>query len=208
MAIKNIIFDLGGVFLDINYQKTKQAFIDLGIANFDDFYQQSFSNPLFSELERGVIDAGKFYENFRETTGSNASDAEIENAWNAMLGSFRLKSVAILPELKKKYKIYLLSNTNAIHHQSFSKTYRDQTGNDDFDNHFHKAYYSHVMNERKPDAASYEYILKENGLKKEETLFVDDTPKNIDGAIAAGIRVLHLQDGTQLEDAIKDIDNY
>ncbi|MES2773440.1 MAG: HAD family phosphatase [Bacteroidota bacterium] len=203
-TIKNIIFDLGGVFLDVDYQKTKQAFVDLGIINFDDFYQQSFSNPLFAKLEKGLISPEIFYDYFREATGIPLSNQQIETAWNAMLGSFRKSSVAVLPILKQRYNTFLLSNTNAIHHKAFGEIHQREFGNTDFDDHFHKAYYSHLYHERKPETIAYEVILAENNLEKEETLFIDDTLKNINGALSAGIQVLFLENGALLEDVLKN----
>ncbi len=204
-TIKNIIFDLGGVFLDVDYQKTKQAFVDLGIPNFDDFYQQSFSTPLFNLLEKGVISPETFYNHFREATGTLLTNLEIETAWNAMLGSFRKSSIAILPQLKQRYNIYLLSNTNAIHYKAFCEIYMQEYNNANFNEHFNKAYYSHLYHERKPDLAAYEVILAENNLLKQETLFVDDTMKNIEGASNAGLSVLFLEKTDLLEDVLKEM---
>jgi len=204
-AIKNIIFDLGGVILDIDYNKTKQAFIDLGVSNFDDYYQQSFSNPLFTQLEKGLITPVAFYDGLRDATGVNLTDPEIYNAWNAMLGSFRQQSIDLLNQLKNRYRIFLLSNTNAIHHRAFGKIYAGQFGNGDFDSHFEKAYYSHTMHERKPEAASYKYVLHEQNLVAEETLFIDDTYKNIDGAQVVGLQTLFIEHHKPVEVALGEI---
>ena len=204
-TIKNIIFDLGGVFVDVDYSKTRQAFIDLGIINFDDFYQQSFSNPLFAQLEKGLISPETFYNHFREATATGLSDEAIKTAWNAMLGSFRVNSLAILPTIKQQFKTYLLSNTNAIHYEAINDIYRHQFGSNHFDDHFHRAYYSHLYHQRKPDVIAYEVILAENNLKKEETLFVDDTMKNIAGAKAAGLQTLFIEKDGLVEDALRGI---
>lgn len=202
LQYKNLIFDLGGVFLDVDYNMTRQSFSNLGIENFDSFYQQSFSNPLFVQLEKGMITPEIFYDHFRFSTSSTLTDEEIRRAWNAMLGKFREKSIALLPALKKRYNIYLLSNTNAIHYDAFMKIYKHQFKNSDFDRYFHKAYYSHLIYQRKPDAAAYQIILEENGLEVAETLFIDDTLKNIEGAEAIGIRTLFLQNNILLGDEL------
>ena len=204
-SIKNIIFDLGGVFMNVDYQKTKQAFVDLGIVYFDDLYQQSFSNPLFTKLEKGLISPETFYEQFREATATQLTNLEIETAWNAMLGGFRKSSIAILPLLKQRYNIYLLSNTNDIHYKAFCKIYQQEFGNHNFNDHFHKAYYSHLYHERKPEIEAYEVILTENNLQKEETLFVDDTIKNIAGAQAAGLKTLFINKDALVENVLKEV---
>ncbi|MEO7310180.1 MAG: HAD family phosphatase [Chitinophagaceae bacterium] len=198
-AIKNIIFDLGGVFLDVDYNKTKQAFIDLGIANFNDFYQQSYSDPLFARLEKGLIETDDFYNSFREITGSHLTNKQIATAWNAMMGSFRKCSVAILPGLKNRYNTYLLSNINDIHYRNFGQIFDREFGAGNFDDNFHKTYYSHLFHHRKPDAEAYEYVVRENGLVREATLFVDDTMKNIVAAADAGLRTLFLPKDTLVE---------
>lgn len=198
--IKNIIFDLGGVLIDVDYHKTSNAFQALGVQNFDQLYRQSFSNPLFSDLEKGLIDALTFYKTLRETTGILSSDETIETAWNAMLGQFRKESLLFLAVLKKKANIYLLSNTNSIHHKAFTCLYAKAFGNNDFEKCFHKAYYSHIINCRKPDINSYQIILDDNNISAAETLFIDDTKENIVGAEKAGLQTWWLQNGTVIEE--------
>lgn len=204
MKVQNIIFDFGGIFIDIDYQKTRLAFIGFGIAHFDAFYQQAFSNPLFSNLETGHISEVEFYEAFRADTGIALTNHQIKEAWNALLGDYRKASVAILPIVKEQYQTYLLSNTNIIHYDAFIEKSREQLGNQPFDDFFHKAYYSHQMGLRKPNADSYTFILDAHGLLAAETLFVDDTYKNIEGAQAVGLQTLWLENGLLIEDALPE----
>lgn len=201
MAIRNIIFDLGGVFIDIHYHKTRDAFMALGVADFDALFQQSYSNPLFARLEKGEITPEDFYDAFRAETGLHVTNAQIANAWNAMLGDFRPQSIAVLPALKNSYAIFLLSNTNQIHHEAFTSQYLQNFGQD-FDAHFHAAHYSHQLGLRKPDVACYQAVLQLHGLEAAETLFIDDTPTNIDGAREAGLHTLLLTSGIMLEDEL------
>jgi putative hydrolase of the HAD superfamily len=201
MAVRNIIFDLGGVFIDIHYQHTKQAFEALGVPDFDALFQQSYSNPLFAQLERGQVSPAMFYQQLRQQTGLQASDDDIAQAWNAMLGQFRPGAVALLPQLAGQYRIFLLSNTNQIHHEAFSQQYQQQFGHA-FDDHFEKAHYSHTLGQRKPDVACYQAVLQLHGLQAADTLFVDDTHKNIEGAKQAGLKTLWLQQGARLENEV------
>lgn len=205
MAVKNIIFDLGGVFIDIDYHKTREAFEGLGVKHFDSYYHQSHSNALFTDLEKGLITDEEFYEQLRNDTGIALSDEQIKEAWNALLGGFRTDSVAAVPRLKEQYNVYLLSNTNAIHYHAFMKIYEQQFGGEDFNRHFHQAYYSHLIKQRKPDAASYLYITDVHQLDPAETIFVDDTLKNIEGAQAVGMPVLWLQPGMLIEEELPRI---
>ena len=201
MAVRNIIFDLGGVFIDIHYHKTRDAFTALGVTDFDALFQQSYSNPLFAQLERGEVSPEDFYDAFRATTGLEVSNAQIAGAWNAMLGDFRPDSIAVLPAVKELHSIFLLSNTNQIHHEAFTTQYLHNFGHH-FDAHFHVAHYSHLLGLRKPDVACYQAVLQQHGLLAAETLFIDDTPKNIAGAEAAGLQTLLLSPGLLLEEEL------
>ena len=190
--VKNIIFDLGGVFIEIDYGKTLKAFTDLKVENFNDFYTQSHASDLFENLETGKLDADAFYSTFRNHTNTTLADEQIQESWNALLGSFYLDRLQWLDKIKQKYNVFLLSNTNAIHHKAFMKIYREQTGRNNFDDYFIKAYYSHEMGLRKPYAEAYQYVLDKQGLQAAETLFIDDTLPNIEGAQHVGLQTVHL----------------
>lgn len=190
--IKNIIFDLGGVFIHIDYGKTLKAFIDLNVENFNDLYTQHHASDLFEQLETGKLNVEEFYNAFRNHINITLADEQIEDAWNALIGSFYLDRIQWLNKIKQSYKVFLLSNTNAIHHKKIVDIYKEQTGKDDFDDHFIKAYYSHQMGIRKPYVEAYKYVLDEQHLEAQETLFIDDTLTNVEGAQKAGLQTVHL----------------
>lgn len=192
MAIKNIIFDLGGVLLNIDFEKTQNAFADLGVTNFIDLYTQFHSTPLFVDYETGKINDEKFIEGIRSNAGIPLSDEEVTTAWNALLLDFPIERLKLLEKLKTKYRLFLLSNTNALHHVVFQKTVGELSGKP-FDDYFEKAYYSHSMGMRKPGVEIYEWVLKQNNLVAQETLFIDDTLVNVEGAKKAGLQAIHLQ---------------
>jgi HAD superfamily hydrolase (TIGR01549 family) len=189
--IKNIIFDLGGIFLDIDFSRTEQAFSDLGV-RFSSYYSQHDASELFELLETGKISPEQFHRAFVEETGLHLTYEELERAWTALLLGFPKERVYWLAEISKRYKIFLFSNTNKIHYDVFTKIFPEQTGFEDFNKLFIKAYYSHEMGLRKPYPESYLHILNEQKLNPEETLFVDDTYKNIEGAKQVGLQTLHL----------------
>ncbi|HMP92902.1 MAG TPA: HAD family phosphatase, partial [Phnomibacter sp.] len=153
-------------------------------------------------LETGKIAPPDFYEQLRAQTGLALSNQTIEQAWNAMLGKFRPASIASVAPLRGRYRVYLLSNTNQIHYNCFLQAYQQQIGGNPFNGLFDTAYYSHHMGLRKPDAEAYQHILDTEGLLAAETLFIDDTPKNIAGAKAVGLQTGWLQPGMQLEDSL------
>jgi FMN phosphatase YigB (HAD superfamily) len=193
--IKNIVLDLGGVLLNLNFGKTEAAFAELGIADFNHHFSQFKASPLFEELETGAVDKVAFLTHFKKETGVNATDDAIISAWNRMLLDFPPERIQWLSDLAKKYRVFLFSNTNAFHHDSFQESFSAAFPEKAFDSFFEKAYYSHILGKRKPYASSYIALLEDAGLKAEETLFIDDTLTNIEGAREAGLQVIHLTNG-------------
>ena len=190
--MKNIIFDLGGVLLDINYKASEAAFSHLGLHNYNDYFKQDYSSELFEQLESGTISTDTFYNGFRTIFKTTASNIAIRDAWNAMLGNFIPDNLDIVSNAASKYRIYLFSNTNLIHQEGFMDIYQQQFGNKDFDKRFINTYYSHICGWRKPNPQAYKNLLEAEGLIAEETLFIDDTLKNIFGANEAGLKTFHL----------------
>ncbi|MCS6833926.1 MAG: HAD-IA family hydrolase, partial [Flammeovirgaceae bacterium] len=119
-------------------------------------------------------------------------DHVLDEAWNAMLLDIPAERLQLLGELQKKKKIFLLSNTNAIHKEAFDKKLQ-QHGYSTLDVFFEKAYYSHLVGDRKPNASIFERVLQENQLNPQTTLFIDDTYQHIAGAKSVGLQTIHLQ---------------
>ena len=190
--IENIIFDLGGVILDIDYNLTRIAFEKLGIVNFDEMYSQASADKLFKKLETGEMPEDKFYKELNICTGLHLSPEEINKAWNAMLLSFREKSLQFLDDLKNKYQLFLLSNTNYIHMAAFKKIYHAKNRAKTFEEYFNKAFYSCEIGLRKPDAVCYRWILNELNIEPGKTLFIDDSLQNVEAAKKAGMQTVHL----------------
>ncbi len=198
--IKAIIFDLGGVLLNIDFKKVSDSFKVLGVDTFDEMYSQSEVNMLFENLEVGKISEDEFCNAINNHSGKSILSNDITTAWNSILLDFRMESLAHLKTLKNKYKLFLLSNTNSIHLEAFNKIFDKSIGQATFNSFFDKTYYSHEIGLRKPDAAAYLYVLNENDLLPQETLFIDDTLKNIKGAEAVGLQTIFLSDGEKIED--------
>jgi FMN phosphatase YigB (HAD superfamily) len=202
--VKNIIFDLGGVILDIDYKRTISAFEKLGMKNAGELYSKAKQNPIFDQLEKGLITEEQFYDGLRRMSGLQIQDTQLRDAWNALLVDLPEKNVALLQKLRPDYRLYLLSNTNAIHekgyHEMIVKKYGCFILNDLFDNR----YLSHHIHLRKPDKEIFEYVLSDADIKAEETLFIDDSPQHIEAAKKLGIDAVHLDgfDVCQLLDSI------
>jgi FMN phosphatase YigB (HAD superfamily) len=191
-SYKNIIFDLGGVLLDIDFGLTHKAFEKAGVPGFDQLYSQHKTSPFFIDFEKGKIPVSQFFDHIRKICNCPLSDETIVQCWNALLkNGFEQEKIDWLKKTGERYRIFLFSNTNIIHYQWFAGNFNQLTG-EDFNDQFIKAYYSHEMGLRKPDTASYQYILDEQGLEAGDTLFIDDTIKNIEAAAGMGFQTIHL----------------
>jgi putative hydrolase of the HAD superfamily len=189
--IKNIIFDFGGVVLDIDFSATQKAFEDLGVTDFDRYFTQHHVNDLFERFEIGAISPEEFFDEFREKTNLPLTDLQIENAWNAMILHFSKERMNRLAEIGKRYNTYLFSNTNKIHTDAFDELCKKEIGKP-LKSFFIKTWYSHEIGMRKPYPASFLALLEKENLRTEETLFIDDTVENIDGARLSGLQTIHL----------------
>jgi epoxide hydrolase-like predicted phosphatase len=198
--IKAIVFDLGGVLLDIDFKKVCASFKTLGADKFEEIYSQHDCDAIFQDLEIGKITEDDFCHALKKYTLSSVTNEEVATAWNSILLDFRLSSLAALKELKTRYKLFLLSNTNIIHQQAFNKIFENTVGEISFNSLFDKAYYSHEIGLRKPYPEAYQYVLNENNLQAHETLFIDDTIGNIEGAKAVGMPTILLTKEMRIED--------
>lgn len=184
--IKNIIFDLGGVILNIDYQKTIEEFEKLGVSNFESIFSQKSQNEISDKFEKGEATEQEFYESIKEIAGVDFSFNLFKFAWNAMLLDLPQERIKLLKQLKNKYRLFLFSNTNETHYNEFITKVED-----DFDSIFEYAYYSHKFGKRKPNASSFEQVLKDNDLQSGETLFIDDSIQHIEGAKSTGIKTVY-----------------
>jgi glucose-1-phosphatase len=190
--IKNIIFDLGGVIINLNTDKTYQQFSRLSGIGLEELKSKSDKSAFFDLYEKGLLTDQEFRNQLRLFLKCEASDSEIDTAWNAMLLDIPQQRIQLLKQLRSNYKLFLLSNTNNIHLQCFTEIVKDTTGLSSLSDCFDRDYYSHLMKMRKPDAEIFQYVLNENNLKPDETLFLDDNQANLRGAASVGIQTFHV----------------
>jgi putative hydrolase of the HAD superfamily len=199
MSIKNIIFDLGGVILNIDLRKTQDAFTALGVKNIDEVFRMGHIDSFFKSYETGAIDDTAFIASVQNLAGIKLAPEIVIEAWNALLIEFPPERINFLKKIRSKYRLFLLSNTSALHHTRFHEIFKQEFGGS-LDDLFDKAYYSHIIKLHKPDTASYKLIIDENRLDPGETLFIDDSAANVEGAERAGLKGIHLApDKTILE---------
>jgi putative hydrolase of the HAD superfamily len=193
--IKNIIFDLGGVIIDIHYQATIESFKKIGFNDFENIYSLIKNTPLFDMLETGKIPPQAFRNELRKFK-SSLTDEQINTSWNTMIGNMPSDNLPLLRNVRKKYKTYLLSNTNAIHIDYFINYLEQKFGYNPLSDMFDKVYFSHEIGQRKPDKEAFETVLHDACLVPSETLFIDDLILNIGGARKAGLLAYHLENET------------
>jgi putative hydrolase of the HAD superfamily len=213
--IKHIIFDLGGVILDIDenmaVHELEKRGVDLHLIEGEAF--RSIDN----RFERGILTAASFRRKVKELVGlPKLSDADFDYIWNAILLDIPRERIQALEEIKEHYHIFLMSNTNEIHYDLYVRDLQLRFGYKQFDDLFDKSYFSFDVHLLKPDPLFFEYILEQQGLKPQETLFIDDSPANIAVARQLGIHTYHIhrdelvrnlfQDGILRPDVALDVD--
>ncbi|MES2764497.1 MAG: HAD family phosphatase [Bacteroidota bacterium] len=189
MPIKNVILDLGGVLYAINYGITRNELEKLAENPIEHIeFSREQQEEIFDLFDKGKITSQQFRDGLRNSYKLKAEDHEINRAWNAMLLHVIPEALEIVKHLAPKVRLVLLSNTNELHIAHIKDECRELFS------HFEKLYYSYEMGMRKPNADIYEEVLKDRGFIASETLFVDDAPANVEGAIAVGIRGYRIDD--------------
>lgn len=190
-----IIFDLGGVIINLDYQLTIEAFKKLGIDNFEEMYTQAKQNNLFDDYETGKISSQHFINSLLPFLPSGTSANKVVHAWNAMILDFPKKRLELLDQLNSKYRVFLLSNTNDIHLQAVNRSLANTTDRK-LESYFEKVYLSHEVKLRKPHKEIFELVCREQNLNPATTIFIDDTIGHVNGANSIGLQGIHLIDKT------------
>ncbi|MCF0211702.1 MAG: HAD family phosphatase [Bacteroidales bacterium] len=198
-TIKNLIFDLGGVIYDIRYENIPDAFLAHGVTNMSDIYTRTSQTREMDLFEEGLLPSDALRQGVRALANAPLTDQDVDDIFNAILIDIPAPRIATLLALKQKYRVILYSNTNDINYQFYTREMMREYGFDIFSRCFHAAYFSHIMHIRKPKPEGFLRILREQGLRPEETLFIDDNEPNLAGARAVGIQGLWLHDCNMTE---------
>lgn len=190
-GIKNIVFDLGGVIINIDHYQTANAFRKLGVYDFIDRFSHSKQHEIFDQHEKGLISDSEFRVMVMNELNISVSEDVFDQAWNAILLDIPKERIELLIELKRRHRIFMLSNTNSIHMKRMNEYIKKQYGIPSYKSIFEKAYYSFELGMRKPDKEIFEFVINDTGILPEETLFVDDSEPNIKTAVSLGIAGLH-----------------
>lgn len=190
-----MLFDLGGVIINLNTQLTAKAFAEIAERPEEDVVAAWRKEEAFREYERGKISDNEFRDFLRKWLKKPLlPDEEIDEAWNSMILDLPQDRLNLLLELKNDYQVMLLSNTNDIHLHRVNEHVFKASGEATLDPFFHKVYYSHRMGMRKPEPQIFQEILKLHNVQPEDVLFLDDSVENLKGAEVVGIKTLEVKD--------------
>ncbi len=194
--IKNLIFDLGNVILNIDTKLSEIAFAKYGMNDFEKLYTLASQNELFDRLEVGSITENEFYDEFRKVTGCKLDNQILEQCWNALIMDFPAARIEMLKRLKAegKYRTFILSNTNIIHYRFYTNLLKQTYGIDGLESLVEHAYFSHEIGLKKPNHEIFDYVVKHSHIKPTESIFIDDNKANIDAANTLGFNTIFLKD--------------
>jgi glucose-1-phosphatase len=192
--IRNIIFDLGGVLLNINPLLSLLEFANISKTDSEVLKNRLASERVFEKFDTGALSPDGFRAELCRIMAYKASNAEIDAAWNILLLDFPAERVELLKELRNNYRIFLLSNTNIIHFWKYTGDFYSTYGLP-MAELFEKLFLSYEIGIHKPDAGIYTHVLQNAGLKAEECVFIDDSLANVDAARIIGMKGIHIANG-------------
>ena len=192
--IRTIIFDFGGVIIDIDYLRVIRKFENYGVNDFKKRFSKAIQDDFFQKVEIGMVPKEVFLETIRSFSGKKINDKQIVLAWNAILKNYPSHRIDLLQEVKEYYTTILLSNTNSFHIEAAMKLYQNNY-TIPFENLFDKIYWSYEIGLRKPDNEIFQFVMQKHNLKAEEIFFIDDSIQHIEAAARLGIQTHHLKEG-------------
>ncbi|MDI1356194.1 MAG: HAD family phosphatase [bacterium] len=203
--IKNIIFDLGGVIIDLDMDRTIQAFNMISTVPFEEIYSQSNQIELFNEFDKGKLSDYDFFKQLRQQIRFEGPDEDLLFAWNAMLLDVPEERLELLVDAKQDYNTFLLSNTCEPHISTFESELYQKHGVKNFNDYFDGVYYSCRVGMRKPDREIFEMVLQKNKLLAQETVFIDDSVQHVKGAGECGINAYLLPKNMEVADLLAEL---
>ena len=203
LNIKNIIFDLGGVIIDIDTQAIVNQMNKMGFTNVEKLYEPEFLKIL-ERFEKGIVKASTFRNEVKNYLEINVTDALFDEIWNSMLYDIPQRRIDLVKQLKQNYHVFLLSNSNEIHYDMYVRDLQLRYGYREFDSLFDKAFFSFALHLAKPDPDIFRYVLDSENLKPEETLFIDDLEGNRAAARRLGIHTTDVTTGSRIVDLFEN----
>lgn len=192
-GIRNVVLDLGGVILELDVNRSIELLSVLGLQEEENLDIIFSKYPFFLKFETGRISPDEFIDALAAQLGDHTPEEKIIEAWNAMILGFQPDTIKLLTQLREKYRLFLLSNTNAIHEVYYNDILHMKHGIPNLTDIFEKVYYSHDVNMRKPDHEIFQHVLADSRLNARETLYIDDTEVHVKAAMDLGVHAYHLR---------------
>lgn len=199
--ITTLIFDLGGVIVDLEPERTLTTFATLANRSVNEITAMYTMHPCFYAFETGRVGEEEFRSEVREIFKINANDTEIDRCWNAMLLGIPSEKLTMLTRLKKQFTTLILSNTNSIHLSYINEVILKGQS---LGAYVHHAHYSHRLGMRKPEREIFEYVLNAHSLIPDQTFFMDDNADNINAAKALGLSAMLIEHPERVTDLYKN----
>lgn len=201
-GVQAIIFDIGNVLIDIDYDIMVSEFRKIAKYDFREIINYTHQESFFDLFEKGKISVADFRKTLKLYLNEGVTDDQIDRAWNSILIHYPTQKFDRLRQLKEKFNVYALSNINQIHADEIDRYMKETFGVPDMRHYFDQAYYSHEMGFRKPEKEIYQAVLDQAHLDPAQTLFIDDKAENTEMAASLGIQVFHLTDRDSLLDVL------
>ncbi len=203
-GIKALIFDMGGVLVDLDIEDCKKAFKEyLGYYKIDEIIDPCHQKGIYGDLEEGKLTGDEFREIVLSESRPGAAREDVDRAMYHILAGIAPYKAEMLKRLSVSYELYLLSNNNPICLPHAKEIFRN--AGIPLENIFRKSFYSFEMKALKPSEAFYKAVTAEIGLPAEEMLFIDDSQRNVDGAISAGLPAVYYEPGTDLDALLNNV---
>lgn len=202
--IRNILFDFGGVIIDIDPPAVIHELVRIGVKDGLALHKSLLERNAYFALEKNELKPPAFRDLIRELTGMPLTDSAIDGAWNSIIGGIPGHRMELLKRLRKEYRIFLLSNSNAIHYDYYNVYVKREYGLESLDSLFDRTWYSFRLGLFKPDPEIFRRVLSEGNLKAEETLFIDDNAANVTAAEQLGLKGFHLRQGMDVTEVFEN----
>ncbi|MDR1762192.1 MAG: HAD-IA family hydrolase [Bacteroidales bacterium] len=203
-GITTIIFDFGGVILNLNESLTYNALMQTLQCNEQQLKSYFTHNNMFHKYECGLVSTEEFVHYIQSCAKTTISTQEIADAWNAMLLDFPLQHIDLLLSLKQTYRTFLLSNTNELHEQAFTHNMKNQGITHSLHDLFEQVWYSHTLHLNKPHVTIFETVVQQANLNPKQTLFLDDKIENLEGAQKVGLQTQLIDGDNSIMTIFKD----